>query len=746
MIGKYANIIVDISHEKVDRPFQYKIPDHLLGTLEVGMRVLVPFGNGNKEIKGYIMEITDKAEYEVSRLKEIIEKTESAIAVEGEMLKLAWWIKNNYGSTMNAAMKTVLPVKRVMKSNTSRTVSLSVSREEATALYRQFLEKKQVAKARLLLALLERETISYLMISQKLNISPQTIKGLESKNIIRIDSQEVYRNPIKNQPEMEQKKTLTLNQEAIVASFCKDFSKGIQKTYLLHGITGSGKTEIYMDMIEFAIAQNKEAIVLIPEIALTYQTVMRFYKRFGDVVAVMNSKLSEGERFDQSERARRGEVKIMIGPRSALFTPFSNLGLIIIDEEHEGTYKSDTVPKYHAREVAMKLAEDVSASVVLGSATPSLESYYRVKQGEFQLFEIMERIGETQLPKVEIVDLRDELKNGNRSIFSELLREKMKDRLQKKEQIMLFINRRGYAGFVSCRSCGYVAKCPHCDVSMTEHKNGKLVCHYCGYECDHLKKCPQCASNYILGFRVGTEQIEELVKKEFPTARVLRMDADTTRKKDDFEKILSAFANEEADILVGTQMIVKGHDFKKVTLVGIMAADMSLAANDYRASERTFQLITQAAGRAGRGNLQGEVVVQTYQPEHYGIVHAANQDYESFYEEEILYRDLMGYPPVANIMAIMIQSKNENTAKETAIQLSDQIKKASVETKAVVIGPATATIGKINDVFRQMIYVKHREYSTLTNIKDDLECFLEEKKEQYKTVSVYFDFNPMNGY
>jgi primosomal protein N' (replication factor Y) len=542
---------------------------------------------------------------------------------------------------------------------------------------------------------------------------------------------------------------LSDNQQKIADSITNNLHNNINKTYLLHGVTGSGKTEVYMEIIENVISMGKQAIVLIPEIALTYQTLIRFYKRFGDRVSVMNSKLSKGERSDQFERAKNGDIDIMIGPRSALFTPFERLGIIIIDEEHEGSYKSESMPKYHAREVAGQICHMKNASLILGSATPSVESYYRAKKGEIELFELNERLAGGALPKVYVEDLREELKSGNRSVFSRRLKTLIEDRLGKGEQTMLFINRRGYAGFVSCRSCGYVMKCPHCDVSLSEHtdrfkKTSKLVCHYCGYETKGVNICPQCGSRYILGFRAGTQQIEEMLNREFPTARVLRMDADTTRNKDGYEQILSKFANEEADILVGTQMIVKGHDFAHVTLVGVLAADMSMHEGDYRAGERTFQLLTQAAGRAGRSTLSGEVVIQTYQPDHYTIVHAANQDYKGFYEEEMSYRDLMMYPPAAQMMAVLVLSNDEISGEEHARELADRARALFADKCPHIIGPAPASVGRINDVYRYIFYIKHRDYHVLVDIKDDLEEYINTKK--WNSDSVQFDFNPMSNY
>ncbi|MBR4668848.1 MAG: primosomal protein N', partial [Butyrivibrio sp.] len=444
-----------------------------------------------------------------------------------------------------------------------------------------------------------------------------------------------------------------------------------------------------------------------------------------------------------------GDIDIIIGPRSALFTPFPNTGIIIIDEEHEATYKSETMPKFHARETAIELSKLVpgGACVVLGSATPSLESYYRAQTGEYKLFELKRRLTGGTLPEVEVVDLREELRNGNRSIFSRSLQELMEDRLKKGEQAMLFINRRGLAGFISCRSCGYVFKCPHCDVSLSEHRGGRLVCHYCGYEEPMRKICPKCQSKYVSSFRAGTQQIEDEVKKYWPEARVLRMDADTTRAKGSYDKILSSFANKEADVLVGTQMIVKGHDFPDVTLVGILAADMSLYASDYRASERTFQLLTQAAGRAGRGDKKGNVIVQTYQPEHYSIQTASRQDYNAFYEEEIAYRDLLRYPPISHMMSVQIQSRDEAEGMAFANRL-----RAMMEMKktpgAVFIGPALAAIGKINDVYRMAVYVKLDDYEGLTHYKDMLETFIKDQEAQgrLRNINVQFDFDPVHGF
>lgn len=742
MEGKYANICVDISHEKVDRPFQYKVPETLRGRLEPGMQVFIPFGRGNKQIKGFVLELTDVSEYPDELCKEISGVVEGGVTAEGRSVALAAWMRANYGSTLIAALKTVLPVKEQIGRVLQKEIYLNVTQKERQRLLNEAERRHHVAKKRLLEAFEGVEALSYSFVTAKLNVSAKTLQTMESQGVIRTETKTVYRNPVKAKVCAGEKPTLSVPQQEIVDAFLKDYENQVRKTYLLHGITGSGKTEVYMEMIEGIIDRGKEAIVLIPEIALTYQTVLRFYKRFGDQISVIHSRLSKGERFDQFERAKRGEIKIMIGPRSALFTPFQNLGMIIIDEEHEGSYKSDGMPKYHARETAEYIARTQGASVVLGSATPSVTAYYKAQNGEYGFFRLQDRFGGKRLPKVHTVDLREELHEGNRSIFSRLLYEKLRERLEKKEQTMLFLNRRGYAGFVTCRSCGYVAKCPHCDVSLTEHGRHKLVCHYCGYETPALRLCPECGSKYITGFKVGTEQVEERIKEMFPAARVLRMDKDTTGKKDDYEKILSAFANEEADILIGTQMIVKGHDFPGVTLVGVLAADLSLSAGDYRAAERTFQLLTQAVGRAGRGKTPGEAVIQTYRPEHYAIVHAANQDYEGFYKEEIAYRKVCGYPPVNHMLAVLIASGSEARLTEAVNDVAGKLRRASCN----IVGPADATIGKISDTYRKMIYIRHEDYAQLVAAKDLIEKRMEEKKKEYADCTVYFDFDPMNGY
>lgn len=744
----YADIIVDITHEKLDKIFQYRIPKEMEGRLQTGMEVLIPFGRANRETKGYVIGFSEKCNYDPEKIKEITQISQNHIAIEAKLVALAAWMKEHYGGTMIQALKTVLPIKQQEKQKEQRSIRLLLDRREAKERLSYFLSKNQTARARVVAALLDRPILPYEYVTRQLKVTAAVLRAMEEQRILQIEAEVVYRNPVTAKRTKQQSFCYTEAQQAAIHTFCEEYRRGKRGTYLVYGVTGSGKTEVYMEMIEHVIAEGKQAIVLIPEIALTYQTVMRFYQRFGDRVSIINSRLSKGERYDQMLRAKRGEINVMIGPRSALFTPFERLGLIIIDEEHEGTYKSEQTPRYHARETAIARAAMEGASVVLGSATPSMEAFYKAVTGEFRLLRLPERAKQRAMAHVTVTDMRKELEKGNRSIFSDALRSLMEDRLKKKEQIMLFLNRRGYAGFISCRSCGHVVKCPHCDVSLSSHRNGKLVCHYCGYEQPMVTSCPECGSSHVGGFRAGTQQIEELLLREFPQAKVLRMDMDTTKQKDGHEKILAAFSSGEADILVGTQMIVKGHDFGNVTLVGVLAADLSLYADDYRAGERTFQLLTQAAGRAGRGEKAGEVVIQTYSPEHYSIVAAAKQDYEQFFQEEMTYRALMGYPPASQLMAVLVSCKEEELLETACHYLKAYAETCCKKceragTSVQLIGPASPYVGKVRDTYRRVIYLKSEQEAVLVFLKDQLEQYIE-INSGFQNLWIQFDLNPMS--
>ncbi len=738
----YADIIIDITHEKLDKIFQYRIPSHLEGMLKIGTEVLVPFGRNNKETKGYVTGISETVDYDPGKVKEICGIVEGSIAIEAKMVALAAWMKEYYGGTMIQALKTVIPIKKQERPKEKRTVVLKITEEEGKKRLEIYRRKNQKARARVLEGLLEQPEQAYDLLTKKLHVTAAVIRALEEQGVLEIRTQTMFRNPIHARIRKNDPVILTKEQKQAVGTFWQDYEQGRRGAYLVYGVTGSGKTQVYMEMIDRVLKKGRQAIVLIPEIALTYQTVMRFYGRFGDRVSVLHSRMSQGERYDQMERVKAGEVDVMIGPRSALFTPFRQLGLIVIDEEHEGTYKSEQVPRYHARETALHRAKEEGASVVLGSATPSLETFYACRTGRCRMLRLENRIGQGRLAKVYVTDMREELRKGNRSILSRRLEEMIQERLDRKEQTMLFLNRRGYAGFISCRACGYVVKCPHCDVSLSAHQGGKLVCHYCGHEEPVVRICPSCGSSYIGGFKAGTQQVESLIRKQFPQARVLRMDLDTTRKKDGYEKILETFADEEADILIGTQMIVKGHDFPKVTLVGVLAADLSLYSDDYRSGERTFQLLTQAAGRAGRGEAEGEVVIQTYSPQHYSIQRAAAQDYEGFYEEEMGYRSLMDYPPASHLLAILMTGPKEEHLTAAAGYLKEFLRRLDPGGRMQIIGPASPYVSKVSDIYRKALYIKEKDAHILIEAKNRLEQYIEANRG-FQTIKIQFDLDPM---
>lgn len=642
---KYAKVIVDISLAKLDRTFTYSIPEEMRDSVRPGVRVTVPFGS--RRLSGYVLELIEEPDYEADKIKAIAAVENGYAELESVMVRLARWMKAEYGCTLNQALKTVVPVPREIRKRATRV-----------------------------------EQVPELGKAEDGSLPPE----------------------------------LNAAQKEAVAGILASYPKPA----LIFGVTGSGKTEIYMSLIAEMIRRGRQTILLIPEIALTYQNLSRFTGRFGSRVGVVNSRLSAGEKSECFRRARRGELDVMIGPRSALFTPFPNTGLIIIDEEHEGAYNSDTTPKYNAVDTARKLSELLGAGLVLGSATPSLESYTRALAGEYSLYRLPSRaVSGSVIPKVTVVDLRKELREGNRGIFSRQLLTLMAMRLQRHEQIMLFLNRRGFTGFISCRSCGQPIKCPHCDVSMTVHKNGRLVCHYCGHNVPMPDRCPACGSPYIAGFGVGTQKVEAEVKKLFPEASILRMDMDTTSRKDGHSKILAAFGAGEADILIGTQMIVKGHDFPNVTLVGVLAADLSLYAQDFRASERTFQLLTQAAGRAGRGSVPGDVVIQTYSPDNYAVAAAARQDYYGFYRREMVFRSLMNYPPAGSMLFVLVSSEQEELAWKEAKAIAVELLSEADE-KTSVIGPSDAGISKLKDQYRKQLFVKHPSRDRLLALRDGL--------------------------
>ena len=760
----FADVVVDINIKSVDRVFLYRVPEHLKGRVAAGSRVTVPFGKGNRELGGIVVAVSDQKDESVAAPKDILSVSGDLPPASAQLIRLAGWMRSRYGCTMVQALKTVMPVRKPVKERVQVNYYLT---DEAAA--RQVYEKikgskRERARARMLGAMLDSGdgSISRETAAGILRISSSTIRSLLSAGLIREESRQIVRNPSGLLPSRWGRVQLNPEQTEAVDQIMASWDR-MQETvrqggrassrdmvHLLYGVTGSGKTEVYMELMDRVLSQGRQVIMLIPEISLTLQTVTRFYERFGDRIAVMNSRLSAGERYDQYMKARRGQASIMIGPRSALFTSFEDLGLIIIDEEHEPAYKSESSPKYLARDAAIQRAKLAGAMVVLGSATPSLSSYYKARTGAYSLHRLTTRARQgSLLPGVDVVDLREEFKRKNMSPISGPLREAMDQCLAQGSQIMLFINRRGFAGFVSCRSCGYVFKCRHCDVSMTIHGDGILRCHYCGSEQRMPKVCPSCGSPYIAGFGMGTEKLETLVKKEFPKARVLRLDRDTASGKGEMDAILEKFSEGQADILIGTQMIVKGHDFNRVSLVGIIAADLSMFSGSYLSSERTFQLLTQAAGRAGRGSRPGRVIIQTYRPDEACIRFAAAQDYEAFYEQEIRFRQAMHYPPVSQMLMISIESRSDQEAAQAGAGIRGcidrEIKRQREDGEQgliQVMGPPRAGIRKVRDIYRYVIYVKNDSRQSAFSIKNAVEAFADRRSGDFRHTYIGTDLDP----
>lgn len=686
----YAEIIIDITNEALDRAYTYHIPEGV--DLHVGDRVTIPFGASNAEKTGYVVGLRETFDYDPSKVKDIAAVIPDAISVQEQLIHLAAWMSSEYGTTMNQCLKTVLPVRRTVRKNARRIDPILMYQNEQDEYHE--LNPAQARAAEVVIA-------GYQACVAKRTASP----GTDVPGDTEAAAQESTGTP-------------ALAEEKAAVEGASADGNTVPR-YLLHGITGSGKTEVYLHIMEEVIRRGDQVILLIPEISLTYQTVRRVSTRFQGRVAILNSRMSIGERFEQYTKCERGEVNVLIGPRSAVFAPFERLGLIIMDEEHESAYKSETAPRYVTRDVAYERARLAGCPVLYGSATPSLTIYSAALRGEVQLLELLARAhAGAQLARTEIIDLREELAKGNRSILSERLYTLMQEKLEKKEQIMLFMNRRGYSNFVSCRSCGEALKCPHCDITLTLHRDGSLRCHYCGYQTRLMKLCPSCGSPYLAPFGFGTEKLESYVKKVFPTASVLRMDADTTKRKGDHERILEKFRKHQADILIGTQMIVKGHDFPDVTLVGLIAADLNLSAPDFKASERTFQLLTQAAGRAGRGAQAGTVIIQTYQPDHYAIVLSKRQDYKAFYEKEFRFRKLMGYPPTERLMTIQLASKDEDFLSMVSAAASEGFQLDCSAEGAELIGPLEASVYRINDVYRKIVYIKHPSHDIIIRLRD----------------------------
>ena len=728
----FAEVYVSLGVTKMDHPFTYKIPEELLDVVRPGSEVTVPMRGRN--LRGFVMTVEENCAIDEKVVKDIVfAKTPGQ--GEGEMFALAGFIRQRYGGTLGQALSVVFPSHANATVKTEKIVKRAGNIDKALD---ELLLKKRHSKytEKLLSILKDNESILWDDLRQDYDIPSNTIREAEKQGLVSVETHTSLRNPFEKLSLESKRPDISLNEEQ--SEILGDFLKNKPAVSLIHGVTGSGKTLLYIAMIEQVLKEGKQAIVLIPEIALTLQNILRFYRFFGDRISCVNSRMNPSLRNDQFERARAGEISVMIGPRSALFTPFSNLGLIIVDEEHETSYISEHPPKYHAVEVAVERGRLAGAQVVLGSASPSVNSYFHAVNKDYKLYTLEKRANDAALPTVSIVDMREELKAGNRSILSQKLYSAIKERLQKKEQVMLFINRRGVAGTVSCRECGAVIKCEHCDVPMSLHRDGLLHCHYCGAKKLMVRECPVCHSKLIGTMRAGTEKIESEIKRLFPTAGVVRMDADTTKGAGGFHDIIKAFNNREADILIGTQMIVKGHDFPGVTLMGVLAADLSLNVPDYRASERTFDLLLQACGRSGRGEVKGEAIIQTYQPENFAIVSAAKNDYVYFYKEETAYRRLVQYPPFSHMLSVEVTSRTD----EGAVAMGDFIvnKLSKAFPALLVSGPNPAPVVKIKDIYRYEIVIKDSDYDKLIEARKLLDEAIAEDGAP-KNADLWYDFD-----
>ena len=728
----YAEVIINSEALEIDRPFTYKVPEEFNNEIKIGQIVKVPFGKGNKTSEGFILNLKndDNIKFKTKNIAAILVKDP---VIDEDDINLIEFLREKTLCKYIDAFRLLIPVGIMKGAKAKKKKVIVLKNEDLSNIknpdgYKKIVEFFKTNSGKYT----KSELINDHSISQyKLNkLIENEVLSIEEESVFR------YNDRVYNK---DSAKTLTIEQENII----REYINSDDKMFLLKGVTGSGKTEVYMKLVERVLLEGKSAIILVPEIALTPQMIERFKGRFGVNVALFHSKLSDGERFDEWFRVKEGKAKVIVGARSAIFLPTKNLGLIIIDEEHENTYKSEQNPKYQTKEVAEYLSELKGCKVILGSATPSIETYYRALTGEMKLLELNSRVDNKPMPPMKVIDMRNELKGGNKSLFSRELFIAIQERLKRKEQIILFLNRRGFSTFVSCRSCGYVFKCDECDISMTYHKNGLLICHYCGKTKREPRECPKCHSKYVKFFGAGTQRVEEEVKKYFNNVRILRMDVDTTRDKHSYERIYNTFKNGEADILIGTQMVSKGLDFKNVTLVGILAADMSINIPDYRAAERTFQIITQVAGRAGRGDKQGEVLIQTYTPQHYSLQYAVNYDYEGFYEKEFTVRAMMKYPPFGKLLLINGTSKKEELLKNFMHKITMMIKPLVESCLDIeILGPIPCMISKVKENYRWQIVIKGEFDSYFSkNIK---EILYDENKNVYNDIRISMDINPNN--
>ncbi|MFC0524085.1 primosomal protein N' [Pontibacillus salicampi] len=798
---KIARVIVDVPTSQTNRLFDYTIPDKYQDVLTVGMRVIVPFGP--RKIMGFVLDIT--SESKLNKLKNVQDVLDLTPVLTKELLDVGKWLAEStlcfYVSAFQAMLPQVLkakydkelwllaeveelspqleslfagrgviPYEEIQEHNVSYSAIQKAVKEGILEIHYQVNSKETKKTETYITNALEemeleekyatmppqakkqRQIIAFFLehpgeIKQKellhrLSTTRASLKPLLDKGVLQTIQREVYRDPYQDR---EYQPTtpfpLTEEQAAAIDPIHTSISNHTHETFLLHGVTGSGKTEVYLQSIQHVLDKGQEAIVLVPEIALTPQMVERFKGRFGSRVAVLHSALSKGEKFDEWRKVQRKEVQVVVGARSAIFAPFENLGIVIIDEEHESSYKQEDYPRYHARDVAIYRAKHHTCPVVLGSATPTLESYARAQKGVYTLLSLPKRMNNASMPQVERIDMREELHAGNRSMFSRDLFEKMEDRLQKGEQTVLFLNRRGYSTFVMCRDCGHVMECPHCDIALTYHrKSERLKCHYCSYEEAMPTECPSCESDSIRYFGTGTQKIEESLQQLLPEARIIRMDVDTTRRKGSHERLLTKFGNQEADILLGTQMIAKGLDFANVTLVGVLAADAMLHLPDFRSAEKTFQLLTQVSGRAGRHTLPGEVVIQSYTPEHYSIDLASQYDYEAFFLKEMKVRKMFQYPPYYFLTLITVSHGNHLYTMDVTQKMT-QFLKEQLSEQSVVLGPSPSPLARIKDRYRYQTMIKYKNEPGLHKAMNRLFQLYEDQINQ-NDLQISVDFQP----
>ena len=840
---KYAKVIVKNNSRYTDNLFTYKVPEFLVDDLQIGHRVLVPFGKGNKPIEAYVFLITEKVEDNID-FKEIFDTLDEYPIFKEEDISLIKWMKNRYLCTYMDCILLLHP--KGFKVDSFKEISLSKEMESlddkdfydkiySLSENRQFIIKKIIENKNkikieklikekaveeninpkdlklsstinnLLLKMKEeklidinwnyksqknekkicyvslnmdtdlvedyilynkiklgpkqREIVDFLKYNEEIEINDlikllkatkSSITSLQSKNLIAFTIKDYYRSPKDLYNENKKEVILNSEQKEAVQKVTSEMFNDNKKPYMIHGVTGSGKTEVYMEIIDYALKQGLDSIFLVPEISLTPQTISRLKNRFGDIVGVFHSKLSEGEKHDVFKAIKKGKIRILIGARSALFAPFNSLGLVIIDEFHENAYKSEMNPKFSAIEVGKYMVLKRNITLVLGSATPSVEEYYRAKNNEYELITIKERANKKPLPKIELVDMKNELMIGNKSMFSYKLQQEIETELNKNNQVILFLNRRGYGNFVSCRKCGYVFSCKNCDISLTYHKHKNMgTCHYCGYEENISKTCPECGSDYVKPFGIGTEKVEEEIKRLFKNAKVLRMDKDTTSKKGELDNILDKFKNKEANILIGTQMLSKGLDFEDVTLVGVLSADMMINLPDFKSFETTFQLITQVAGRAGRSDKEGKVILQTYDTNHYVIRRALKYDFEGFYEDEIKVRKIFNYAPFNNMISVVVSGKSEKLVEKNIKNMYNSLiyllKERGIEDFDFILGPNPCAISKINQNYRYQLLFKDDNIE-INLLKGIIKYICITKKEVVfdKDINISIDVNPNN--